>query len=502
MTEDEHSPPPSCTTAVHDDPSARALKRASSQFDAQQREDDEWNQAPSNPLNWSSGRKWVAVGEHEKLSLHFFVTTPLASSVMAPGLPGIGAHYNITTETVLALTLSIFVLAWSVGPLLGGPLSEIYGRRPILILSTIIFLIFNTACIFAPNTGAFIFFRFAAGLGASTPISVGGSLIGDLFVPAQRARPVAVSFLGVMIGPPTGPIMGGYIAQSVGFKYSFVVTSALALLSFILAALFLQETYGPVVRGRWEKLSGAISTHTEPSDLERQAEVDAWRTLWLGLARPIQHLTQSFVCFILSLYGAVIYGILIMFFTTFPTVFGDEYGFSVGTTGLTYIGGGLGEIAAVVLGGYIADKIYHSLVLKNDGQAKPEYRIPPMLPGAAIVPIGLLWYGWSAEARLHWIMPIIGSSIFGYGLIATLVPIQMYLVDSFRYAASALAASSALRFAFGFALPLAGPPMIARMGLGGTYTFLAGVMLVLGIPFPIWIFYRGEELRKHNRWAI
>lgn len=245
---------------------------------------------------------------------------------MAPGLPGIGAHYSITSETILALTLSIFVLAWSVGPLLGGPLSEIYGRRPILILSTIIFLIFNTACIFATNTGSFIFFRFAAGLGASTPISVGGSLIGDLFVPAQRARPVAVSFLGVMIGPPTGPIMGGYIAQSVGFKYSFVVTSALALLSFVLAALFLQETYGPVVRGRWEKLSGAISTHSEPSDLERrrsstsekvatavnealqpvtEAEVDAWRTLWLGLARPIQHLTQSFVCFILSLYGAV-----------------------------------------------------------------------------------------------------------------------------------------------------------------------------------------------------
>lgn len=50
-----------------------------------------------------------------------------------------------------------------------------------------------------------------------------------------------------------------------------------------------------------------------------------------------------------------------MFFTTFPTVFGDDYGFSVGTTGLTYIGGGLGEIAAVVFGGYIADRIYHSV---------------------------------------------------------------------------------------------------------------------------------------------
>ena len=55
-----------------------------------------------------------------------------------------------------------------------------------------------------------------------------------------------------------------------------------------------------------------------------------------------------------------------------------------------------------------------------------------MLPGALVIPIGLLWYGWSAEAKLHWMMPIIGSSIFGYGLIATLVPIQMYFVDTFR----------------------------------------------------------------------
>lgn len=219
-----------------------------------------------------------------------FTFRPLASSIMAPGLPEIGIHYGIQSQSVIALTLSIYILAWAVGPLLFAPFSEIYGRKWILIISNVVFLAFNIACIFAPNTGSLIAFRFIAGLGASTPISIGGSLVGDLFVEKERAGPSAASFLGVLLGPPTGPIMGGYIAQTVGFKYSFVVTSALAGVSLVLALLYLQETYGPVVRARVEKST---------------VQVNPWRTIWVGLVRPIQHLYGSMICLIFSLYAAM-----------------------------------------------------------------------------------------------------------------------------------------------------------------------------------------------------
>lgn len=125
-----------------------------------------------------------------------------------------------------------------------------------------------------------------------------------------------------------------------------------------------------------------------------------------------------------------------------------------------------------------------------------------MFIGSVMLPIGLFWYGWSAQADIHWIMPILGATIFGFGLIATLLPIQMYFIDAFTYSASALAASSALRFSFGFAFPLFGSPMIDGMGLGGAYSLLAGIMLLLGVPFPIWVFYRGGELRRANRWSM
>ena len=69
-------------------------------------------------------------------------------------------------------------------------------------------------------------------------------------------------------------------------------------------------------------------------------------------------------------------------------------------------------------------------------------RVPALVFGSFFVPVGLFWYGWSAQAKLHWIMPIIGSGIFGFGMMTTFLPIQLYLVDSFEFAASAVAASS------------------------------------------------------------
>lgn len=235
---------------------------------------------------------------------------------MAPGLPEISSHYSIPNSSLTALTLSIFLLAWAIGPLIFAPLSEIYGRKWILIFSNLFFLIFNIACIFAPTYESLIGFRFLAGLGAGTPISISGSVVGDLFIARERAGPAAASFLGVLLGPPTGPIMGGYIAQTVGFKYSFVVTSALAGVCFIMSVMFLQETYGPVemarvARKRLASLEGEGAVGLSGEDaaeleyLQQKGDVSVWKILGSGFARPIQHLYGSWICLVFSLYAAM-----------------------------------------------------------------------------------------------------------------------------------------------------------------------------------------------------
>ncbi len=78
------------------------------------------------------------------------------------------------------------------------------------------------------------------------------------------------------------------------------------------------------------------------------------------------------------------------------------------------------------------------------------------------------------------------------------LPIQLYLVDSFQYAASAIAAATVIRSLFGFVFPLFGEQMFDALGNGGGYSLLAGLAIVIGIPFPIWIYYAGEKMRAKS----
>ena len=95
-------------------------------------------------------------------------------------------------------------------------------------------------------------------------------------------------------------------------------------------------------------------------------------------------------------------------------------------------------------------------------------------------------------------MPIIGAGIFGFAMMGCFLPIQLYLVGAFQYAASAVAAACELRSLMGFAFPLFGQQMFDALGNGPGYSLLAGLAIVTGIPFPIWIYYCGEKIRLRS----
>jgi MFS family permease len=84
------------------------------------------------------------------------------------------AEFGITQEFEASLTLSIFVLAYAVGPLILGPLSELYGRVLVLQLANLFYLAWNLACGFAQTKSQLMAFRFMSGLGGSAPLAIGG----------------------------------------------------------------------------------------------------------------------------------------------------------------------------------------------------------------------------------------------------------------------------------------------------------------------------------------
>ncbi|KAG2068450.1 hypothetical protein BDR04DRAFT_1143819 [Suillus decipiens] len=166
-----------------------------------------------------------------------------------------------------------------------------------------------------------------------------------------------------------------------------------------------------------------------------------------------------------------------------------------------------------MFGARICDKTYLYLAAKNGGKGKLEMRVPTLIFGSLIVPVGLLLYVWSAQAKVHFMIPIIDTAILGFGITTAGLAIQLYLVDTFTYAASAIAAASmgvptltlyvqsrrhsrALDTSRSNA-PLT-PRMFAVLGYGWGNSVLAGIAIVIGIPFPIWIYYAGERMRARS----
>ena len=111
--------------------------------------------------------------------------------MVAPALPEISAELGIKTDIEGLLNLSIYVLALGIGPLLFGPLSEVYGRVRVLRYSNLIYMVFNLACGFAQTNSQMVALRFFSGLGGSAPLAVSVQLYARIFTCAHLARTLA-----------------------------------------------------------------------------------------------------------------------------------------------------------------------------------------------------------------------------------------------------------------------------------------------------------------------
>jgi hypothetical protein len=143
-------------------------------------------------------------------------------------------------------------------------------------------------------------------------------------------------------------------------------------------------------------------------------------TIGHSLLRPFQLLFFEPMCLNLCVLSAILLGILYLFFGAFPLVFTTNYGFNLWQVGFTFTGILVGMIPAAV-SNPLWDRIRNHLIQKaarESGEAcssEPEYRLPPAIAGAVLVPIGMFIFAWTSFPWIHWIVPIIGSAIFGAG---------------------------------------------------------------------------------------
>ncbi|KAI9752406.1 MAG: Meiotic Sister-Chromatid recombination aldehyde dehydrogenase [Chaenotheca gracillima] len=469
---------------------------------------------PKNPLNWPFRIRW---GHIAIISAITFVT-PLASSMFAPGVPELMVEFDSTNELLASFVVSVYVLGFALGPLLIAPLSELYGRLYVYHVCNVFFIIFTVACALATNLNMLIGFRFLEGCFGAAPLTIGGGTIADLIVQEQRGGAMAIFAMGPLLGPVIGPVIGGYLSEAKGWRWVFWLLALISGVVTISALVFMRETY-PITLLKRKAARLRKSTGNQQLRSKLDTGIPPRELFARSIVRPAKMLLFSPIVLLLSLFMTVVYGYLYLLFTTFPLVFQEQYGFSTGSVGLAYIGIGVGCLLGLAACGVASDKIMKAKSSK--GEMKPEYRLPPMIYGAPLIPIGLFWYGWSAQAKAHWIVPIIGSLFVGAGMLAIFVrtytlspprlavstaslqetnrfqmPVQTYMVDAFTvYAASALAANTVLRSTGGALLPLAGQKMYKALGLGWGNSLLGFIALAM-CPIP-WVFYKyGERIRK------
>ncbi|KAM0746254.1 MFS polyamine transporter [Meredithblackwellia eburnea MCA 4105] len=443
---------------------------------------------PTSPKNWKDSKRMGAT----IIVASFTFLSPLSSSMIAPAVSQVAQRFHITTDVEESMLVSIFVLAYAFGPLVLGPLSEIFGRAIVLQLANLVFLVFNLACGFATSTSQMLAFRFLAGLGGSAPLAIGAGVLGDLWKPEERGRATALYAIGPLLGPALGPLAGGWIAQCVphnGYRWVFFSTTIACALVQVFGLLYLRETYAPVLLAREARnVKRELGLPADSDKVQTIFEVKIGKKtssqiLTQGLIRPFQMFRKESIIQILSLYMATIFGIIYITIVSTTPIFTGIYKESIGVASTNFVAQGLGFFIWAQVQGRLTDKVYKKLKEENGGVGRPEFRLPLMLPGSIFLPLGLLLYGWGAQKKLHWIVPDIGLFLIAAGMIGVFQCMTTYLVDAFTmFAASALAAATCLRSLCGFGFPLFAPYLYKSLGFGWGCTILGGIAIVIGWP--------------------
>ena len=429
-------------------------------------------------------------------SLYTFVT-PFASSIVAPAALAYSKDFGITNSTIASLTVSIFLLGFAFGPLILAPLSEMYGRLVVMHTTTLAFFLFTLGCALAQNTEQMIVLRFFSGLFGSAPLALGVGILSDVWKPMELARASAVFALGPLIGPVVAPIISGFIVENLQWRWvNWILCILIGVTAITGAIVYRTETYAVVIlnrrAARARKETGNPHLHTV-----FETTKDLATTFRIAIVRPIKLLAMNPVLLALGLFMAFVYGFLYLMFVTFPTLFAGVYGQTPGIAGLNYIGPGVGFMLGLGIWTPVMQHFFERLTAANNGVSKPEFRLPVLFFGGVLCPVGLFWYGWSAENSLHWIMPLIGAAIFCCGMIAVFTAIQTYIIDmSPRYAASAISAATLFRSLFGFSFPLFGGQLYEKLGYGWGNSLLGFIAIPLGLIFPYVIYKYGEPLRE------
>ncbi|KAF2212260.1 hypothetical protein CERZMDRAFT_112000 [Cercospora zeae-maydis SCOH1-5] len=496
-----------------------------------------------SPFTWSSSRKSFMTW----LSCIVTLFTAFNAGAYTSGIDQMTSEWNVSRVAAL-LGVTTFTAGFGVAPMFLAPFSEINGRRPVFVVTGLLWVVFQLVCGVTPTFAGMIICRFLSGAMSSTFSTMVGGVVSDIYHAEDRNTAMTLFTAAAISGSGLGPLVCGFIAQHATWRwifYSQVIIDGV-LMAFIV--FFFKETRGSVLLARkakklnayYEELEeagcyGMIFPSSPPSSSSTTTSLHAEKSettttpttphrrplriryktpsdpalnslstmLLISLHRPFHLLFTEPVVFFFSLWIAFSWAVLYMTFTAVPLIYRTTYSFTLQQTGAIFTS----QILATAL--FTIFKIFQTPLLRpymSEKQKRiletPEGRLLFACVESVLLPVGCVWFCVTgAYPEIHWIVPAIGLGVATMGIFSIYLAVFNFLADSYhRYASSALAAQSFCRNMLAGAFPLFSDQMFKTMTFQGAGGFLGGIgFLLTAVPWVLLLF--GPRIRAKSKLA-
>lgn len=421
----------------------------------------------NDPLNWSNGMKFLQLG---MVAFHGFMTTFLTTGLVP--VAGVYAQkFNMPTSRI-AYLISVQILVVGVFPIVWVPFMDRYGKRLLLIISTVGSMAFSLGSVFCNTYGSMMAMRIMQSVFISPGIAVGGSIVNETTFSHQRGSRSGIWAISVNLGTMVGAFLMGFVAGHQDAKYIHVVFTCINFGQVVCYVFFGKES---------------LYNH---KDLSRN-ETNRFKQLRFRAIFPENRITLKD-----TFYPMVFFTNWRIFIPTFsysmcflhgnialnieiPEVMYIKFGLGPQALGLQFIsfivGAAIGEV-----GGYMSDKLVAWGQKRGRG---PSFRLWITYPGFATCIIGLVVFGVQIDAATSWnVTPLIGCALASFGLQIMTSPFIAYCIDmDHKQAGAIILFITVVRQTLAFIGPFYFPVMFAKLGFTVAYSVMAGI--IAGLAF-------------------
>ncbi|KAF2155024.1 MFS general substrate transporter, partial [Myriangium duriaei CBS 260.36] len=442
----------------------------------------------------------------------------MSANIYFPALNPLAKEFHVT-PTLINLTITGYQIFQGLAPLMVGDLADMAGRRPAYLLCFVIYIGANVGLAMCPNYTALFILRCMQSSGSSGTIALGSGVVADIADSSERGVWMGFNTAGSNIAPALGPVIGGLLAQYLGWRAIFWFLTIIAGVYLSVFGTFFPETSRNIVgngsipaKGWNMSLKYYLQTRKrQDQQVHEPQQVPNRRPLRFPNPLNGLKLLKEKDIGILLIINALLFSLWYCVLSTTPYLFGKIYHFDQLQIGLCYLPLGVGALCAPVINGNALDWNFRrtaaKLGMKIDRKRATDLkefpiercRLEIIAPFMFTTIVCNLIYGWVMHFDAPLPVALVLQFIIGVSNTSAFGAMNVLLVDLFPSSPSTVIASNNLcRCFIGAGATAVVIPIVDACGAGGAFTLFGGLLL-LSTPLFLVLMKKGPQWRTERR---